>query len=491
MTLTTRLSVFFLAALALVLVGFSITLYWLAGIYLYRQVDDRLQTALETLAAATEIGSDGLVEWEGIDRVPSLGRDGNPVSVRWLVTTGDADAVQVARSPNLGAADLLRRCSLSFVLDRAVRREVEEQGHVWRLVHRRVEAPGAGSALVAQPAENKFPDLELTVGSSLEPAQTTLRNLALWLGVLSGTVWLLAAFVGRALCRRALVPVRRMADTARAMGVADLYQRLPTPDTHDELEELGRAFNDLLDRRHESFERQRCFTGDASHQLRTPLAAMLGQVEVVLRRERPPEEYRKVLELVQAQAGRLRHIIDMLLFLARADAEAKLPLLETIELGAWLTAHLHAWAEHARSDDLRFTAADAEPLWVQAQAPLLGQLVDNLLDNACKYSCPGTPITLRLEHEADQVRLIIEDAGRGIPAEDVPYIFEPFYRSPEARRLGVGGVGLGLTVAQRIALAFGGSLQVQSQPAAGTRFILQLPRMHVDLSQAPALGEAS
>src|SRR5262249_23486546 len=159
---------------------------------------------------------------------------------------------------------------------------------------------------------------------SLEPVHATLNRLAVVLAILSTGLWLTAALVGRRLCRRGLAPLTRMAESARTIRAADLTQRLPPPATRDHLAELGLAFNDLLGRLQESFERQRRFTGDASHQLRTPLAAMLGQVEVVLRRDRPAEEYQRVLALVHKQAGQLHLMVEMLLFLARADAEAKL-----------------------------------------------------------------------------------------------------------------------------------------------------------------------
>jgi signal transduction histidine kinase len=265
-----------------------------------------------------------------------------------------------------------------------------------------------------------------------------------------------------------------MATAARAMNASDLAQRLPSPGTRDELEDLGGAFNDLLGRVQEAFERQRRFTGDASHQLRTPLTALLGEAEVVLRHERSAQEYREGLVRARAQALHLRQIVEMLLFLARADAEAALDALETVDLAAWLPAHLKSWSAHPRASDLR-TRIEAGSLPVRVQAPLLGQLLDNLLDNACKYSRPGTTITVHLQEEKGTVALTVQDCGCGIAAEDVAHVFEPFYRSASARRLGRTGVGLGLAVARRIATAFGGTLTVDSMIGAGSRFTLRLP----------------
>jgi heavy metal sensor kinase len=458
-TLTARLSLFSLAALAAVLAGFSAALYLLARAHLYGQADERLGAALNTLAAVAEVKPNG-VEWETHDRTVALGPEG--AAVCWRVRDEQGRTVDASHN---GAAEE----DFSRALG---------EGEGWRFASRRLEAPpgGAASGRDEGPDEGKkYGALVLTAGVPLAPLRAALRNLALTLAGLSAGVWLLAALAARRLCRRALAPLTRMAEAARAMSAAEVGSRLPSSGTGDELDDLGRAFNDLLARREEAFERQRRFTGDASHQMRTPLTALLGQAEVALLRPRPPEEYRRVLELVRDQAGGLRRIVESLLFLARADAEAKLPDLEVLDLAAWLPEHLRAWPDHGRGADLRLEVDSVGPLRVRAQAALLGQLLDNLLDNACKYSERGTPITLAAWGEGGVVALTVEDAGRGIAAEDLPHVFEPFYRSPEARQQGVGGVGLGLAVARRIAAAFGGTLDAQGRPGQGVRLTLRLP----------------
>jgi signal transduction histidine kinase len=317
--------------------------------------------------------------------------------------------------------------------------------------------------------------LALTAAVSLEPVRTTLGKLALVLVGLSLSIWSIAGFLGRRLCRQALHPVARMASAARAMHAADRDRRLPVAASGDELEDLGQAFNDLLERLQESFERQQRFTGDASHQLRTPLTAMLGQVEVALLRDRAPEDYRRTLTLVQRQALQLREIVETLLFLARAEADAKLPHQEWMDLCGWLRRYASSWETNPRAGDIRVVDSCPDGARIAGQASLLGQLLDNLLDNACKYSEPGSPITIRIEREGRQALLTVENTGIGIPAEDLPHIFEPFYRSPEMRRLGHGGLGLGLAVARRIASALGGTLVAQSIPGRTTQFTLRLP----------------
>jgi heavy metal sensor kinase len=448
------MSAFFLAALAVVLAGFSTTLYLLARTYLHRQVEERLAAALDTLAAAAEREPDGL-DWNPQEHPVTLGEDAAPDQVRWTVH-GDGGRL-MGHSANLDP-------------DEPLTADPPAGRGLWRVARRRLEGESSSPL-----AANKHRALELTAGLSLEPVAGTLRTLAAALAGLSVALWLLAALVGRWVARRALAPVTRMAQSARAMTPADPGQRLPSPGTGDELDDLHRAFNDLLCRLHEAFERQRRFTGDASHQLRTPLAAMLGQVEVALRRPRPPEEYREALARVQVQANHLRQIVEALLFLARADAEARLDGLAVTDLAEALPALGARWSGHPRAADLRTTVVGDGPFAARAQPLLLGQLLDNLVDNALKYSAAGSPVVVRLRREADAVAIDVEDAGRGITAEDLPHVFEPFFRSAECRRRGLPGVGLGLAMVQRIAAALGGTVAVKSTEGAGSRFTLSLP----------------
>ena len=315
----------------------------------------------------------------------------------------------------------------------------------------------------------------LAAGAPSEPMEASLRNVALTLSGLSCGIWALAALVGRRLCNRALLPVTRMARVACAMTASDRDHRLPSPATGDELDALANSFNGLLDRLQEEFERQKRFTGDASHQLRTPLTALLGQLEVARRRDRSVAEYQRVLDDVHGEAVKLCQIVDALLFMARAETEAGRPDLQTVELVSWLREHLFEWASHARSTDLQEEIELDGPAWVRAHSSLLGQLLDNLLENACKYGAPGTPIVVRLCREGEMLALSVQDHGDGLMADDLSHVFEPFFRSAEARRRGHAGVGLGLAIVQRIAAVFGGTISAESVPGQGSRFVLRVP----------------
>jgi signal transduction histidine kinase len=460
-SLASRLSGFFLAALGVVLVGFSVALYGLAAGYLKRQLDERLDAALTTLVAAAEVGPGG-VEWEPGERVLGLGRDPGADQIRWTVLDNCSRLVDRSVNFNISAALEVSRDPRSGAI-------LDPGGHTWQAQIRQVTSSAKS---LTGPG---YPELTFAAFARLGPVQATLRRLALTLSLLSVSLWLVAALVGRWLCRRALAPLTLMATAARGATASDPTTRLPLPGTNDELEDLGQAFNGLLDRLHVALERQRRFTGDASHQLRTPLTGLISQVDVALRQERPIHEYQRVLGVVRTKAAQLRQIIESLLFLARTDSDAPRPELEVVDLACWLPEHLESWSSHPRAADIAIAREGAAPLQVLAHPTLLSQLVDNLLENACKYSRPGTPIVIGLGRGRDVALLSIEDQGSGLSAEEQARVFQPFYRTPEARSRGLAGVGLGLAVVERIVNVFGGAIRVASEPGVGSRFEVALP----------------
>ena len=223
---------------------------------------------------------------------------------------------------------------------------------------RRHAGPGPDGRKGAGPPR-EHPGRVLAAWASLEPVEAEIRSLAAILPLISLGLWALAAAIGRHFGRRALAPLTLMAESARTMPFDDC--RLPSPGTRDELEDFARSFNGLLDRLHVALERQRQFTGQASHQLRTPLAALIAAIEVARRRPRTVLDHERVLDQLHDDAVRLWRVVEALLFLARADAEAGLPDLERIDLAAWAADHLRGWSGHERAADLRFEGCDGDP----------------------------------------------------------------------------------------------------------------------------------
>jgi len=318
MTLTNRLTLFHLATLAVVQVAFAASSYGLTRAMLLRQLNERSGNTLDTLVAAAEVEPDGL-DWEPESRKLQLSGGAQPV---WAIFDGNGRRID----GSIDQAQSLESYATPGSDMEQARVEVVWDKQPWWILRRTVHHPHPEAVLDGrQQAKPRHRTLVFLTAWPLAPVFETLQTLLWCIVGLSTAVWLAAAFAGRWLCRRALAPVTRMAESVGAITVDDLGERLAVPKTHDELHELATSFNGLLNRLQESFARQSRFTGEASHQLRTPLSAMLGQIEVALRRERPPEEYRRALGAAHAQAERLSRIVETLLFLARADAEASLP----------------------------------------------------------------------------------------------------------------------------------------------------------------------
>jgi heavy metal sensor kinase len=461
MTLTTRVSAFFLGWLGLALAGFAVAVYQVERANLYRQADDRLAATLDALVAGAEADEQG-VEWEPHER--TLPRGDGPAAVAWVVL-----------DPSKRTLDRSGPATPDW---RAIGDAPD--GSAWRVARRRVDArhhqarPPDHRALSQEPlAVRKYHFLDFVAAVPLGPIPDELNRLARWLAALAGGLWLVAVVIGRWLCRRTLAPVSEMADAARTISPADPGERLHVRPTGDELEDLGRALNGALARLEEAFDRQARFTGDAAHQLRTPLAAVLGQVEVALRRDRDPADYRATLAAVAEQVRHLHRLTEALLFLARADAEAARPDLADVRLAEWLAEYLDRWRAAHPSVQVEL-AVDGSTGPVRAHPELLAQLLDNLLDNAVKYGPPGGPVQIRVGLRDGSVEVAVTDAGPGIATEDLPRVFEPFFRSSAARAAGVRGVGLGLSVARRIAEAMGATLTAASEPGRGSRFVLRM-----------------
>lgn len=472
MSITNRLSIYFLSALGIVLAGFSVSLYCLASRHLHTQTDRHLETGMHALIAAIEVHPHD-VEWEPLERKLPIGLDADLTTVRWSLH--DETGKLVDCSPNTTSAEL---------------RQLHSPDPSWRVLIRRLRAgvfePETVSLADLTPEMTLPSELPLDrtavrqsflliVGLSEKPTAATLQNLAIAMGGLSTLIWCVAGVAANWLCRRALMQISKMADEARLLSKTPQVQALlKVPDTRDEVADLGQAYNDLLNALRLSLEQQRRFAGDASHQLRTPLAAILTAVEVTLRHERSRSEYENALDAVLRRGRELQGIVEALLLLTRLETSAASPNRELIDAGKWCRDRLETWSVHPRFADLRLTVS-AEVGTIRTQPLLLAQVFDNLLDNALKYSKPGSQVHVDVKSVGQDACLSVSDCGPGIAAADLTEIFTPFFRSNDARRQGIAGSGLGLTIAHRLCTALGGQLEVRSEVGSGSCFTILLP----------------
>jgi two-component system, OmpR family, sensor kinase len=290
---------------------------------------------------------------------------------------------------------------------------------------------------------------------------------------------LLASVGGYFLARKSLAPIAAMAAQARTMGAANLNNRLAIANERDELGQLAQTFNQLLQRLEASFEQQRRFMADASHELRTPVAILRGEAEVTLSKpERSPEEYRQTLSTLRDESQRLAHIIEDLFTLARADAGQYPLTLREAYLDEIASAALVRARSLAMAKNITLVPAIESDLPIRTDEALLGRMLLNLLDNAIKYSPPGSTVTLTCRRDGNNYALSVCDNGPGIPAELQPRIFERFFRADKARSRGegeTGGAGLGLSIARWIAEAHQGQLTLTTSDSSGSTFTAIFP----------------
>jgi signal transduction histidine kinase len=480
MTLVNRVSAFFLIALASALAGFSVLLYGIVERNLTKQFHDRMHAAINTLLAAIEDEPDD-VKWEDSDHTVAIGAEAGLEDIRWAVFNQDGQTVD--HSGNLTAEE--ERELAEVIRVELVRETSDPEGTVHTHIRRgdRDYLTAYRAAEFPKPVEQRtnveFARLAVAVMLSNESLDRKLHQLALLVGGLSVGTFLIAAIAGRWYCIKALRPVRIMAERARSVNAADFQIRLPVTNRQDELTELARAFNSLLDQLQGAFERQKRFTGDAAHQLRTPLTVLQGQIDVTLRRPRTPEEYNRTLSLLREQATEMHQAVEGLLYLARAEGEGQPPVFEEGDVGTWLKRQLERWNTHPRHDDL---VIEIQPdIRLSTSFALLNQLIHNLVDNAFKYSARGSKVIVKAERQDAELVLTVQDHGIGITKEDQPVIFEPFFRSISARRSGVPGVGLGLPIVQRIAESLQGRIEFESTAGEGSTFRLRVPLEPVSL----------
>ena len=318
----------------------------------------------------------------------------------------------------------------------------------------------------------------LVILQSLRSQEEELRELGRTFLFGIPLVVLLASAGGYFLARKSLAPVVAMSTHAGRIGAANLHERLPVLNESDELGHLARAFNDLLDRLDKSFERQRRFMADASHELRTPVAILRGEAEVALGPSvRSPEEYRESLEILREEAQRLSHIVEDLFTLARADA-GQLPLTRReFYLDEMLADCARAARSLALGKHIQLACEVDEELLICADETLLRRMTMNLLDNAIKYTPEGGRVTIECQGRGGNYILSVSDTGPGIPAEARPRVFERFYRVDKARSRAEndGGAGLGLSIAHWIAEAHHGRLELVRSDSGGSTFTAHLP----------------
>jgi signal transduction histidine kinase len=315
----------------------------------------------------------------------------------------------------------------------------------------------------------------IQAATPLQNDERTLANLAFfeaagWLGSI-----VVAYGVGLFFAGRALQPVATMTRTVRGWGAQDLDKRLEVGEPpHDEMDRLAVTFNDLFDRLQGSFEAQQRFVADASHELRSPLTAIRGHLQLIQRRGADhPAEAARWTETALSEVDRLTRLVNDMLALAAAGTTpaAEASRVELVGVARDVVSQRQVLAPRVRD-----VAADG-PVWVQGEPDRLRQVLINLLDNAERATRDGGEVTVTVEAQPQQAVLRVTDTGTGMPHEATRQIFDRFYRVDTARDRSQGGTGLGLSIVAAIVEAHRGTIEVESEEGRGTTFTVKLPRL--------------
>lgn len=284
---------------------------------------------------------------------------------------------------------------------------------------------------------------------------------------------LIVLFFSYLLIRRLLSPLKRIEEAAdRISKGSDLDERIPEGKKEDEIGRLARAFNRMLDRLKHSFENERRFTSDASHELRTPTSVILAETEFVLEKERTREDEKEALRVIDRQAKRMQGLIGDMLDYTRMDQDPSRYPFETTDFSAIVRENADPRL-YASDKEISLQAEIQDGVRIQGSETLLTRMLQNLIQNAFRYGKEGGRVDVRLKKEEGRVILQVADDGIGIAKEEQEKIFERFYRSDSSRR--IPGTGLGLSMVKRIAELHGGSIAVESAPDEGSCFTVTLP----------------
>jgi len=386
--------------------------------------------------------------------VDAYARDGGA-----RVVVADADGAVVAASP--GAAARASTPAMVLALGGA---EVRD----------RYRAAGLGESVgVAVPvlAGGQVQGAVLVEASRAATAQR-IRNNWLLLGALGGAILLVVGLVSTLLARSFTKPLADLDRGAARLGEGDLAVRVAVPDDPPELTGLARSFNATAERLETLVRSQQAFVADASHQLRTPLAALRLRLENLEAEQADGEETRpEDIERSLAEVQRLSRLVDSLLVLTRAEADRRAP--ESIDLGRIVADRRDAWAAYAAEAGVR-VEVEAPAILVRSVPGRLEQVLDNLISNALDVAPAGSAIRVQVLKRGEMAEVQVRDAGPGIPAEQRARAFDRFWRGGAVRRDG-GGFGLGLAIVRELVAADGGDVALADAPEGGLAVVFRLP----------------
>jgi len=454
-SLRVRLTLVYSLLFAVLIAGFGIIVYVQTSRRLYSSIDDTLRTREDRILSESADAGGGsgtfTVDQSVLDEIGSPG-----VYVEILKSDGSV----VARSGNL-TSDLPFRTRRRIPADAPlIETHTTDNGERVRVLYQQVPLAGDAGA-------------RLVLARSLHPTDAALDRIRIVL-IGGGIVFLIVANgLAYVVAAPALRPLREATGTAKEIeATADFSRRIPGGDRPGEVGELVRTLNELIAKVETTLEAHRSFLADSSHELRRPLAVLRGNLEVLASGALPPEEREQVIAETEAESRRMSRILADLLMLSQVDARLILQL-QPLDLGDLL----RRIAEHERQRfperTIEIDVPDA-PIRVEADEQRVRQIIENLVENAARYSDPGRAIHIAARRNGRFAVAEVRDEGPGMSEEEVRHAFERFFRGARGRRQHTDGSGLGLAIVRHISEAHGGGVALTSTPA-GTVVHVELP----------------
>lgn len=313
----------------------------------------------------------------------------------------------------------------------------------------------------------------IMVGHPIDVIQNSLNSLTTSLSLVFLSLIIPTIAGGYLLAGSALKPIGEIGNEMEALSVENLKKRVKNPGTGDEVDTLATAFNRLLDRLESAFGRERQFIGDVAHEMKTPLSTVRGSIDVALSKPRTNDEYKKVLTSLQIDTDRLSQTLTNILDLAWSQTDASQNLLELVSLTEIGRELVEIGQKLAFEKQITIHAHIEEDVFVRGKKDKLFRSLLNFTENAVKYTGKKGKITITIKKSGQEALVIVKDTGLGIPPEDLPHIFDRFYRGSKTSK--VNGSGLGLSIAHGIITSLGGHISTASTVGKGTTFHISFP----------------
>lgn len=446
---------------------------WEASVLAFvdERLQDRADSALESIERAANEGRDEAITEGVIPQLRGLRQS------RYFFQLRSATGESLGRSANLRnvrlpvPADLpnlkkTMKSGFETISGGDIARVLGDDGQM-RVLTRYCEVPG-------------LLPFVLQVGLNMGTFNTSRASLRQIFLMVMPIGLLLAGVASWLLARRSLAPIRRIAREAQALTAAQLDRRMPPPDAFDEVGEMVVTVNQMLDRLEDAFRAQERFVADAAHELKTPVAVVIGSAQVIGQKDRTAAEYQRFLETLLEEMRRLNQMVDSLLTLARADAGMPLVGAQPVSLNEAAADVVQRWQPLAAQRQVRLVASlampqgeEPEPL-VQGDSELIDTMIGNLVQNGLRYSPEGGVVEVIVSLMNRAVRLSVRDRGPGIPPDQLDRVFERFYRVPRVED-GTTGTGLGLAIAKGVARLHKGAIRALNREGGGCEFVVELP----------------